>query len=83
MIFIPIISPIGLDDNYENYNINADDVACAVAKEIDAEKLVFLRIPREFIRIRRPKTLISVLTLDRAERTYEKWFCRRWDDTKA
>ncbi|HCR41100.1 MAG TPA: acetylglutamate kinase, partial [Lachnospiraceae bacterium] len=27
--FIPVIAPIGLDDNYQNYNINADDVACA------------------------------------------------------
>ena len=27
--FLPIICPIGLDDNYDTYNINADDAACA------------------------------------------------------
>ena len=40
--FTPIISPIGLDDQFQGYNINADDVACAVAVEVKAEKLVFL-----------------------------------------
>ena len=37
--FLPIIAPIGLDDEYNTYNINADDAACAIAKAINAEKL--------------------------------------------
>ena len=40
--FLPIVSPIGLDDNYQTYNINADDAACAVARAVGAEKLAFL-----------------------------------------
>lgn len=40
--YTPIISPIGIDDNYVQYNINADDVACSVAKAVKADKLVFL-----------------------------------------
>ena len=40
--FLPIVCPIGLDDNYETYNINADDAACAIAKAVNAEKLAFL-----------------------------------------
>lgn len=40
--FIPIVSPIGLDDEFNTYNINADDAACAIAKAIGADKLVFL-----------------------------------------
>ena len=40
--FLPIIAPIGLDDDYNTYNINADDAACAIAKAINAEKLAFL-----------------------------------------
>lgn len=40
--FLPIISPIGLDDNYDTFNINADDAACAIAKAVGADKLVFL-----------------------------------------
>ena len=40
--FLPIVSPIGLGEDYETYNINADDVACAIAKAVGADKLVFL-----------------------------------------
>ena len=40
--FLPIIAPIGFDDNYDTYNINADDAACAIAKAVGADKLVFL-----------------------------------------
>ena len=40
--FLPIVAPIGLDDNYDTYNINADDAACAIAKAVNAEKLAFL-----------------------------------------
>ena len=40
--FLPIVAPIGLDDKYQTYNINADDAACAIAKAVGAEKLAFL-----------------------------------------
>ena len=40
--FLPIICPIGMDDEYNSYNINADDAACAIAKAVGANKLVFL-----------------------------------------
>jgi len=40
--FLPIISPIGLGPDYETYNVNADDAACAIAKAVGADKLVFL-----------------------------------------
>ena len=40
--FLPIICPIGFDDNYLSYNINADDAACAIARAVKAEKLAFL-----------------------------------------
>lgn len=40
--FLPIICPIGMDDEFNSYNINADDAACAIARAIDAEKLAFL-----------------------------------------
>ena len=35
--FLPIVAPVGLDDNYQTYNINADDAACAIAKAVSAE----------------------------------------------
>lgn len=38
----PVISPLGVDKYYCGYNINADEVACAVATSVKAQKLVFL-----------------------------------------
>lgn len=40
--FIPIVYPIGHDEEGQFYNINADHAAAAVAKAIHAEKLVYL-----------------------------------------
>jgi acetylglutamate kinase len=66
--FVPVIAPIGLDDEYQNYNINADDAACAVATAIHAEKLVFLTdIEGVYADPQDKESLISVLTLDKAD----------------
>ncbi len=40
--FLPIVCPVGLDENFDTYNINADDAACAIARAVKAEKLAFL-----------------------------------------
>ncbi|WP_153109677.1 acetylglutamate kinase [Propionivibrio limicola] len=40
--FIPVIAPIGVGENGETYNINADVVAGRVAEVLQAEKLVLL-----------------------------------------
>ena len=40
--YIPVIAPIGVDDDGQSYNINADNVAAAVAKAVAAEKLILL-----------------------------------------
>ena len=40
--FIPVIAPIGVGDNGETYNINADVVAGKIAEVLKAEKLVLL-----------------------------------------
>lgn len=39
---IPVIAPIGTDDDGNSYNINADTVAGAVAAAVKAEKLILL-----------------------------------------
>ena len=39
---IPVIATIGVDDDGQAYNINADTVAGAIAESLDAEKLVYL-----------------------------------------
>lgn len=40
--YIPVVAPIGVDENGQSYNINADTVAAAVAKAVKAEKLILL-----------------------------------------
>lgn len=40
--FIPVIAPLGVDENGETYNINADVVAGKVAEFMQAEKLILL-----------------------------------------
>jgi len=40
--YIPVIAPIGTDENGQSYNINADTVASEVAKAVGAEKLILL-----------------------------------------
>lgn len=40
--YIPVIAPIGSDDNGQSYNINADHAAYAIAKALKAEKLIYL-----------------------------------------
>ena len=39
---IPVIAPLGLDENNQTYNINADTAAGAVAKELKARRLLMI-----------------------------------------
>ena len=67
--FLPIVCPIGYDDNFDSYNINADDAACAIAKAVKAEKLAFLTDVEGVYRDFGDKSsLISELTLEDAEK---------------
>ena len=67
--FLPIVAPIGLDDNYNTYNINADDAACAIAKAVGADKLVFLTDIEGLYRDLSDKsTFISRLTATEADK---------------
>ena len=66
--FVPVIAPIGIDDNYQSYNINADDAACAIATAVGAEKLAFLTdIEGVCLDPKDKSTLISELTLTKAD----------------
>ena len=67
--FLPIICPVGLDDDNNTYNINADDAACAIAKAMKAEKLAFLTdIEGVYKDPQDPSTLISELTVSEAHK---------------
>lgn len=71
--FVPVISPIGLGDNNEGFNINADDTACAVATALNAEKLVFLTdIEGVFFDPADKTTLIPEMDLKQAQEFIDK-----------
>ena len=73
--FLPIIAPIGLDDEFNTYNINADDAACAIAKAVGADKLVFLTdIDGLFKDIHDKSSFISRLTADEADKLIDSGF---------
>ncbi|HZJ87833.1 MAG TPA: acetylglutamate kinase [Sphaerochaeta sp.] len=40
--FVPVISPVGVDEDSQTYNINADYAASAIAGALQAQKLIFL-----------------------------------------
>ena len=66
--FLPIVFPIGFDTNFDSYNINADDAACAIAEAVHAEKLVFLTdIEGVFVDPTDKSTLISEMDINEAQ----------------
>lgn len=73
--FLPIVCPIGLDDSFQTYNINADDAACAIARAMHAEKLAFLTdIEGVYKDPKDPETLISELQISEARGLMEEGY---------
>lgn len=70
--YIPIICPVGFDENFDVYNINADDAAYEIATAVKAEKLAFLTDVEGLYRDYNDKeSLISEITLDSAKELLE------------
>ncbi len=70
--FLPIVCPIGADDHFHSYNINADDAASAIAEAMSAEKLAFLSdIEGVFYDINDSSSLISELGVSEAQKLIE------------
>lgn len=66
--FLPIICPIGFDDEFASYNINADDAACAIATAVKAEKLAFLTdVEGVYQDFADKDSLISEMTVEEAQ----------------
>ncbi|MBE9526786.1 MAG: acetylglutamate kinase [Proteobacteria bacterium] len=63
--FIPVIAPIGLGDNGESYNINADLVAGKIAEKLKAEKLILLTNTEGLLD--KNEKLLTGLTTDRVD----------------
>ena len=65
---IPVITPLGRGEDGHLYNVNADDVANAVACALQARKLVFLSdVPGLLRDVNDPASLISTLSLAEVE----------------
>lgn len=66
--FLPIICPIGFDENFLSYNINADDAACAIATAVQAEKLAFLTdVEGVYKNVEDKESLISEMDVEEAQ----------------
>lgn len=73
--FLPIVAPVGLDEQFHTYNINADDAACAIAKAVGADKLVFLTdIEGLYKDINDKASFISRITASEANALIEEGF---------
>ena len=73
--FLPIVCPIGLDDEFQTYNINADDAACAIARAMKTEKLAFLTdIEGVYKDPEDPSSLISELSVEEARKLMEEGY---------
>ena len=73
--YLPIVAPIGLDDSFDTYNINADDAACAIAKAVGADKLVFLTdIEGLYKDINDKSSFISRITASEADELISEGF---------
>lgn len=73
--FLPIVCPVGMDDDFNTYNINADDAACAIARAVKAEKLAFLTdIEGVYKDPERKETLISELPVAEARTLIQEGF---------
>lgn len=66
---IPVIYPLGVGRDGKTYNVNADDVASAIATALKAEKFVLLTNVRGIFKNKHdPKTLCDTLTISEVGR---------------
>lgn len=66
---VPVISPIGVDESGQTYNINADTVASAIAGALQADKFILLTDVRGVLRDRNDETsLIESIRMSEIEK---------------
>lgn len=67
--FLPIVCPVGMDEEFHTYNINADDAACAIARAVQAEKMAFLTdVSGVYMDPDDPETFIPELLVEEAKK---------------
>jgi acetylglutamate kinase len=66
--YVPVIASVGADRDGRSHNINADEAASAVARALNAHKVIFLTDVRGWLRDPAdPGSVISVCTADEVE----------------
>lgn len=71
--YVPVLSPLACDDEGRILNINADTVACSVAAEMQAEKLLILSNTNGVLKdVNDPESRYVYLTVSQAEGLIEK-----------
>lgn len=82
--YIPVISPIGVDEDGNSYNINADDVTAEIAVALKADKLIYLTdVDGIYEDINNPETFISSITIKKLKELVEKGVIREGMIPKA
>ena len=70
---ITVVSPLGISADKQPHNVNADEVASAIATTFKAEKLVLLtNVPGVMLSENDPDTLISTLKVNEVKQLIEK-----------
>lgn len=71
--YIPVIAPLGVGDDGEIYNINADTASGELAVSLKAEKLILLTDVEGVLKNREDKnSLISILKVDESKKLIEE-----------
>ena len=71
--YIPVISPVGKDENGETYNINADYAAVEIASSLKAQKLIFITDVKGVMKDTNDEdSLISLMNLADAKENIDK-----------
>jgi acetylglutamate kinase len=66
--YIPVVASVGADAAGQSYNVNADAAAAAVAKSMNAHKVIFLTDVRGWLRdATDPESLIGQATVDQID----------------
>jgi acetylglutamate kinase len=69
--FIPVISPIGMDEKGQRYNINGDVAASAIAKALGAKLCLISDIPGIMVTEKEEKTVLKKVTKLEVEKLIE------------
>jgi len=70
--YVPVISPIALDEDGGSLNVNADEVAGELAQALEASKLIMITdVPGVLRDVEDPDSLVSELTVPEARQAIE------------